>query len=322
MPHFLDRLLGKGKGRESRPSDDVPPPQWTAAPEQSYESGKYSDATTERYESGERFFVVQSRLDPPPRFLKLDTAAPMSSKHWRMEFPKSPSAKGRVGSIFVTRNPTGMTKIVTKKKCEDTCIFSNLPIMAGLYDIVGQKGVYYEVVIKEMIGVIAIGNPDSLPLRKLTTSSLLTRLTIGSACLPYPNWRFPGWHQLSVGFHLDDFRKFFEDSGGGQDYDVSVASLEKISPGDSIGFGYEFESKSVFYTYNDKRLPTAFMGVYVPRDCYDVYAAIGVEGENEFEVNFGTVPFKWKEGNQNAWKVENHVGVAETSPPRYDGVPE
>ena len=135
----------------------------------------------------------------------------------------------------------------------------------------------------------------------------LTQFTIGSACLPYPEWRFPGWNRLSVGLHLDDFRKFFEDSEGGREYE-SHGLLNKISSGDSIGFGYEFASRSVFFTYNGVRLPTAFSGVYVPRERYDVYAAIGVEGRNEFEVNFGTDVFRWKEGNDWAWRVEGHVG--------------
>ena len=33
--------------------------------------------------------------------------------------------------------------------CGDVCIWSNLPIMAGLYDA-GQKGVYFEVQIQKM----------------------------------------------------------------------------------------------------------------------------------------------------------------------------
>ena len=39
-----------------------------------------------------------------------------------------------------------------------------------------------------------------------------------------------------------------------------------------------------------------------------MYAAIGVEGHNEFEVNFGADVFRWKEGNDWAWRVEGHVG--------------
>lgn len=49
------------------------------------------------------------------------------------------------------------------------------------------------------------------------------------------------------------------------------------------------------FTYDNARSPNAFKGVYGPRGKYDVYAAIGMEEQNEFEVNFGTDPFKWKE---------------------------
>ena len=51
----------------------------------------------------------------------------------------------------------GVCKIITEKSCGDTCLFSNLPIMAGLYEIQGKHGVYYEVLVKKMDGIIAIG---------------------------------------------------------------------------------------------------------------------------------------------------------------------
>ena len=65
---------------------------------------------------------------------------------------------------------------------------------------------------------------------------------------------------------------------------------------------------SIFFTYNGMRLEDAFTGVYVPRIQFDVFAAIGVEGECEFDVNFGGDVFRWKEGNEWAWRVEGHVG--------------
>ena len=34
---------------------------------------------------------------------------------------------------------------------------SDLPLMAGLYDIHGRRGVYYEVRVNKMEGVVAIG---------------------------------------------------------------------------------------------------------------------------------------------------------------------
>lgn len=100
-------------------------------------------------------------------------------------------------------------------------------------------------------------------------------------------------------------RKFFEDPTGGRDYNPL---LQRIAPGDTVGCGYDFTSSGVFYTYNGRRLPDAFGGVYLPRTQFDVYAAIGVEGGCEFEVNFGGDLFRWKEGNEWAWRVDGHVG--------------
>lgn len=45
----------------------------------------------------------------------------------------------------------------------------------------------------------------------------------------------------------------------------------------------------------------------LPEGHYDVYAAIGVEGENKFRVNFGAERFSWAEGNEKHWKVENPI---------------
>lgn len=99
-------------------------------------------------------------------------------------------------------------------------------------------------------------------------------------------------------------RKFFEDPDGGRDY----AGISRVSSGDIIGCGYEFSSGSLFFTYNGVRLAEAFGGVYLPRNEHDVFAAIGVEQECEFEVNFGGDYFKWAEGNEWQWKVDGLVG--------------
>ena len=115
----------------------------------------------------------------------------------------------------------------------------------------------------------------------------------------------PGWNRLSAGLHLDDLRKFFEDPDGGRDYHTGVS---RIANGDVVGCGYEFLSGALFFTYNGTRLPDAFTGIYMPRRNHDVYAAIGVEGRNEIEVNFGSSLFAWKEGNDFAWHVDGHVG--------------
>ena len=137
----------------------------------------------------------------------------------------------------------------------------------------------------------------------------------GTACRPYPQWRLPGWNRLSAGLHLDDFRKFFEDADGGRDY---ADALTRISPGDIIGCGYEFRNGVLFYTYNGTRLPPAFSGIYLPRQSHDVFAAIGVEGRCDLQVNFGANLFSWQEGNEWAWRVDGHVGKISGGPSDAD----
>lgn len=136
------------------------------------------------------------------------------------------------------------------------------------------------------------------------SQSTSNRLLSGTACRPYPDYRFPGWNRLSAGLHLDDLRKFFEDPDGGRDY---TAELTHIDPGDTIGCAYEFATGALFYTHNGHRLPVAFYGLYLPRHEYDVFAAVGVSGECDFDINFGGASFVWKQGNEWAWKVEGHV---------------
>jgi hypothetical protein len=196
---------------------------------------------------------------------------------------------------------------------------SDLPIMAGLYDIHGRRGVYYEIRVIRMDGVVAIGKflCDTHESRVLLTTS------IGTACKPYPSWRLPGWNRLSAAWHLDDLRKFFEDSDGGRDYSIDTPGLSRISPGDVIGCGYEFGTSviftsTLFFTYNGRRLPNAFAGIYMPRVDHDMYAAIGFEGANEVEVNFGSSDFQWEEGNDVAWRVDGHVGYMVGSGPGQD----
>ncbi|KAE9385127.1 hypothetical protein BT96DRAFT_968482 [Gymnopus androsaceus JB14] len=119
----------------------------------------------------------------------------------------------------------------------------------------------------------------------------------GTSCLPYPVFRLPGWNRQSSGWHLDDLRKFFEDPDGEQ----------YIPSGSTIGCGYTFKTGSIFYNFNGIRLPNAFDGAHLPRHERDVFAAIGVSGQTNFDVNFGGEPFRWVPGNTWQWRVEGIV---------------
>ena len=100
-------------------------------------------------------------------------------------------------------------------------------------------------------------------------------------------------------------RKFFEDPYGGKDY---TGAPTQIRQGDVIGCAFEFATGTLFYTYNGIALPTAFSGIYLPRANFDVFAAIGIEGAAEIQVNFGGDFFTWQPGNEWQWRVEGLAG--------------
>ncbi|KAI0632267.1 hypothetical protein C8Q77DRAFT_1060520 [Trametes polyzona] len=295
---WLRALKGKGKATDKYaspsgpPPDLAPPPEWQPAPETSYTDGLYADASRDEYESAQRFCAENP--PEPPRLLSsaaVERIDAIGCRAWQLEVPRTPRFRGQIynpGADAKGGNAS-VVRVVTEAACEDVCILSDLPILAGLYDVHGKLGVYYEVKILRMDGLIAIG----------------------TTCRPYPYWRLPGWNRLSAGLHLDDLRKFFEDPDGGRDY---TPALTRVAPGDTVGLGYAFALGTLFFTHNGVRLPDAFTGVYLPRAAHDVYAALGVESACECEVNFGGDVFRWKEGNEWAWRVEGHVGTLTGGP--------
>ncbi|KAF9459199.1 hypothetical protein BDZ94DRAFT_1268808 [Collybia nuda] len=284
---FLKSLKGKFTEHQSSSGGDshvMAPPQWAPAPEVSHKYGLWNEAPDDEYDAAENFC-----LEYPPQLPRLipsdavDRINAIGCKAWGIEVPITPRFVGTVQNLGDSKGGPGIVRVQTEAECKDVCLLSDLPILAGLYDTHGKTGIYYEIYIHRMDGIIAIG----------------------TACRPYPAWRLPGWNRLSAGLHLDDFRKFFEDPDGGRDYTDAVTG---INSGDTIGCGYEFASGTLFFTYNGMRLPPAFTGIYLPRHNHDVFAAIGVEGDCDFEVNFGGEYFRWKEGSEWAWRVEGHVG--------------
>lgn len=322
---WFKELLHKVRDRSPSPiADNGAPPEWAPAPERSHTLGLINEATDDEFASAEKFCA---HYPPnPPRLLSSEVVQNLEEqgcRYWGIEYPRSPRFKGEIHNGDKKESSLNVVKVKAKKDCQDVCLFSTLPIMAGLYDIQGKSGIYYEVLIHKMNGIIAIGAsftclqsvPDPSPIHKFA----ITIISTGTACQPYPDWRFPGWNRLSAGLHLDDMRKFCEDPDGGRDYSPLIT---RISPGDIVGCGFDFTRNSIFFTYNGQRLPDAFSGLYVPRANYDVYAAIGVEGACEFEVNFGGDVFRWKEGNEWAWRVEGHVGKMAGGPSGGEELPE
>lgn len=138
------------------------PPEWQAAPEQVHAEGLYADATDEDYQSAEEFCL---RNPPAPARLlsseSIERIRRLGCAAWQLDVPTSPRFRGVVlhhGGEKGEKGPSmGVIKVVTKDDCQDVCILSDLPILAGLYDTRGRPGVYYEVKILRMDGVIALG---------------------------------------------------------------------------------------------------------------------------------------------------------------------
>ncbi|KAI0276463.1 hypothetical protein BGY98DRAFT_919345 [Russula aff. rugulosa BPL654] len=294
--------------RRHRPAEERhPPPAWNPAPERSHTLGLFNEASDDDWERAEAFCTTHPPT--PPKLLAsdvIDRIRVLGCAAWGLERPTDDARF--VGHIdrgdqikSGSGGDEGTWKVRTEKRCRDSCVICDLPLMAGLYDIHGRRGVYYEVRVNRMDGVVAIG----------------------TACKPYPSWRLPGWNRLSAALHLDDLRKFFEDPDGGRDYTIDAQGGGfpghfQIRPGNVVGCGYEFGTGALFFTYNGIRLSNAFVGIYMPRVDHDVYAAIGFEGANDVEVNFGSSDFLWREGNDVAWRVNGHVGYMVGSGPGQD----
>lgn len=319
---WLSRHL-KGKNVDRTPADDSLPPEWTPAAEESRKDGLYNEAPEDEFEEAERF--CEANPVDPPRFLAsydVDHIRASGARAWGLVQPSLTRFRGKVLNVDAERKGgKKVVEVITERGCGDTCVLSNFPILGGVYDIQGKEGVYFEVTMLKMEGIVAIG---TFIIFKLLFYLFTICILTGTACQPYPAYRFPGWNRLSAGLHLDDFSKFFEDPNGGRPYD---GRLSHISPGDTVGCGYEFASGTLFYTLNGERLDAAFRGVYLPRAQYDVYAALGVggPGENHVLVNFGgddgEYLFKWKPGREWAWQIDGHVGRLAGSSTEGDELP-
>ncbi|KAJ3761766.1 endosome protein [Lentinula raphanica] len=299
---FKSHILPNTKAEHARDYPDSEPPDWAPALESSYTHGQYNEASKQEYHDGISF-CLENPLYPPsliPSRL-VDRIQSDGARAWGLEIPQEQLRFcGRIENIPPDSKGQNVVHVTTDTYCQMYCLLSDLPIAAGLYDTTGREGVYYEVIIEDM-------NPPH------------SFLAIGTSCRPYPTFRLPGWNRQATGWHLDDLRKFFEDSDGGRDYtdDGQPLSLpwnpenrseQYIPPGSTVGCGYVFNTGSLFFTYNGLRLPNAFSGAHLPRNELDVFAAIGVCGKTRFDVNFGGEPFRWVPGNTWQWRVEGIVG--------------
>lgn len=128
-----------------------PPPEWAPAPEKKHTLGLYNEASESDYDAAEAF-CNQYPVDParPLPSEIVERIEKQGCSAWTLERPHTGRFVGEIEGGDVIR-------MRTEKNCEDVCVFSNLPIVAGWYDTKKKNGVYYEVQVNRMDDVIAVG---------------------------------------------------------------------------------------------------------------------------------------------------------------------
>ena len=143
-----------------RPSEERGPPRWKPSSERSHKLGLLNEASDYDYERAKAF--CKSHRPNPPKLLPsnvIDSIRLLGCAAWGLEYPTNSRFAGQIERSDQTKSGSGggTWKVRTEKGCQDTCIMSDLPVMAGLYDIHGRRGVYYEIRVNRMDGVVAIG---------------------------------------------------------------------------------------------------------------------------------------------------------------------
>jgi len=94
--------------------------------------------------------------------------------------------------------------------------------------------------------------------------------------------RMPGWDRQSFGYHGDD-GGIFHSSGG-----MLKPYGPKFGPGDTIGCGIDYISKTIFYTLNGEFLGDAFGNIDKNILQTDLYPVVGLDSNSPIHLNFGT----------------------------------
>ena len=133
----------------------------------------FNEASDDDCERAEAFCTTHPPT--PPRLLAsdvIDRIQVLGCAAWDLERPTDAHFVGHIERGDQIKS--GSTwKVRTEKGCRDSCVMSDLPLMAGLYDIHGRHGVYYEVRVNRMDGVVAIGTSPDCAVMKVTHKSRL-----------------------------------------------------------------------------------------------------------------------------------------------------
>lgn len=277
---------------------------------------KYSQAPDDERDMGQFF----SKIFPiyPPLVISGEQYEQMSTHRLKLvapprvpeyEFPKPlrHSTRFKGGDIkYVSaygNEAQDHTFIQTKNGTKDIYFVSNWPLYS--HDLAERKLfplmyssasspdptpsiMYFETLIT------SIGNPEE------------NIVAVGFTCLPYPEYRQPGWHRGSLAVHSDDGHRYVNDSEDGIDFTTSFGDTGTV-----VGIGMDMKRMAVFFTRNGKwerewsliedlnnrstRPEREFTqgGIEGLQGDKDIYAVVGVFGKVGVQVNLNG-PFRYK----------------------------
>lgn len=209
-------------------------------------------------------FCAWTALEParPLPSTDIDRIARESCNAWGLDFritdPSSVQRETFQGTIHNQSKFRGtgiVIKVKTTKACKDCCLVNTLPFICGLYHRppVRGRGVYFELTIQKMNGVIALVDchfrsgyaslNDILDRHRLLALSAL-QISRVAPCTP-------------SGRHAQVLREI---RGGQESGFWEAIGGRPPAEGNTVGCGYEFgNGGTLFFTFNGERLvPDAF----------------------------------------------------------------
>ena len=250
-------------------------------PDVHYIFSPVNNSSEDDFSAGARFCAMNP-LAPPLVSAYLDSLTRILEAEIIM-CPESPHK--RISIITTQSHPPTTTIRVTKKKCPDTNILSQHPLYLARYHHPSDTD-----------RVVVFGYNLTITGLPLDGDSVIA---MGFACVPYPNFRLPGWHRGSVAIHSDDGRRYCNDGFGGIEFTHPFSQGEHLSLGFVMRWvtaanGVGMVESEVVFLRNGKReggwtvqeevgegRENPEIGLTGDRD---VFAAVGVSGGKGVEV--------------------------------------
>ncbi|RPB22347.1 hypothetical protein L211DRAFT_839702 [Terfezia boudieri ATCC MYA-4762] len=300
-PYPIDK---KNPTPQNEHEPDEPPPAYsavppgfsapTAAPPACYPSISFSappsihytfsptnNSTRDAFAAGERF-CSHHPLAPPLVSVWDESLTRITEGDVTMH-TEPPCNRIEINTSF--RHPTTTSIKIIKKRCPDSTILSQVPLYLARY--------HHPSVANQ---TVVIGYHLSIVGLPLDGDSVVA---MGFACVPYPQYRLPGWHRGSLAIHSDDGRRYCNDGYGGVEF------TRPFSQGDQLALalvmrwvtvpgGAGMVESEVKFMRNGRReggwmvqervelgRPDPTVGLLGERD---IFAAVGVTGGKGVEV--------------------------------------